>query len=75
MSATDRFGGHASWERACEAEDEAYAALIEGKTCLDCARCVKSDRYPCGFCTVDGEMRYEDDVPEEAGFECFEEAA
>lgn len=55
--------------------EESYRAMIEGKTCLDCARCVKSDRYPCGFCTVDGEMRYEDDVPEEAGFECFEAAA
>lgn len=63
------------WDWHEEQREEHYRSLIKGKTCLDCSKCVKSDRYPCGYCTEDGEMRYEDDIPEKAGFECFEEAA
>ena len=66
---------HEWWDAYEEREEAAYREAARGKSCLDCARCVRSERYPEGYCTRDGEMRYEDDRPLEAGFDCFEAAA
>ena len=60
------------YDLAVDAWDEAYRALAHGKTCLDCGKCVRSERHPDeGFCTEDKEFRTEDDHPLELGMECF----
>lgn len=44
------------WDIRCEREDAEYAALIEGKSCLDCLKCKKfgqTDDH--GFCVVWGD--------------------
>lgn len=63
---------HNWWDAYTERKDAEYAALIAGKTCLDCGKCVRSERHPDeGFCTEDKEFRTEDDRPLELGMECF----
>ena len=76
MSLEEQFSEPPEWwdEHVARMEAE-YREMIRGKSCLDCAKCVRSDRYPCGYCTEDGEMRYADDRPGELGLECFVSAA
>lgn len=63
---------HEWWDEYDARREEAYRALVHGKTCLDCGKCVRSERHPDeGFCTEDGEFRTEEDSPERDGMECF----
>lgn len=56
-------------------EDGAYAALIAGKTCLDCGKCVPSERAGfegIGWCREAGCHVYmEDGTVADQGLECF----
>ena len=62
---------HEWWDRFDAECDERYRKAIAGKSCLDCASCRLSDRFPCGFCMECGEMVYGDDLPAENGCEGF----
>lgn len=60
------------WDEYEARKAEYYKRLTIGKTCLDCAKCVRSERHPDeGWCTEDGVFRYDDDRPYEDGMECF----
>jgi len=63
---------HEWWEEYDARREEAYRALVKGKTCLDCGKCRVCERDAgIGYCTEDGEFRYADDIPEKEGMECF----
>ena len=63
---------HEWWDRYTEREEERYAALSDGKTCLDCGNCVKSEKHPDeGFCTDCMEFVSGDETVAEMGLECF----
>lgn len=70
MAALDRFGGPESWDLHCQRQEERYAALISGATCLDCGRCETPDLSEhngyagIGWCTEYGEFVFEEDTPE-----------
>ena len=60
------------WDLYIDRIEREYQALIKGKSCLDCVMCEVSERHPdTGFCTQDGEFRYDTDRPEINGDECF----
>ena len=63
---------HVWWDRYQDELDEEYRALVEGKTCLDCAKCTRSERHPdIGWCEEDGFVDGDETV-RQRGLECFE---
>lgn len=74
MAALDRFGGPESWDLYCQRQEEEYAALIEGATCLDCGHCIRCDlkgHEDIGYCREYGEWVTSEDSPESTECEVF----
>lgn len=71
MSAGDRYEP-SMWDRYTEAIEEVYRAEIEGKTCLDCGKCVEPYEWQghagIGWCLYIGEFVTADNTP--ADIEC-----
>lgn len=75
MSALDRFGGPRSWDLHCQWQEEEYAALTYGATCLDCGRCIRCDldgHEDIGYCRMSGEWVTSEDTPRSMECEVFE---
>jgi len=74
MAALDRFGGPESWDLHCQRQEEEYAALIHGATCLDCGHCVVCDvrgHENIGYCRMYGEFVSDASTPRDLECEDF----
>lgn len=75
MTALDRFGGPEYWDLHCHRQEEEYAALISGATCLDCGHCLGctvEGREDIGYCRMGGEWVTSEDTPRSMDCEVFE---